>query len=98
MPNIQLSDVPEPITPSHETTLYKNGLIVTVIPNALKEDSPSQERDLQSLDIYVYTIFVPRPCSKAVGYEGCEEAIEVEQEEEGPAASSAIFMYCKSKL
>jgi hypothetical protein len=37
---------------------------------------------LQSLDVDIHPVFVPRPCSKTVGYESCEDSVEVEEEEQ----------------
>lgn len=53
-----------------------------MISEALEENSPSQQRNLQSLYIDVDPVFVPCPSSETVGYEGREEAVEVEEEEE----------------
>jgi hypothetical protein len=63
----------------------QNGLIVAVISEALEEDSPTQERYLECLDIDVQSVFMPCPSSQTVGYESCKESIEIEEEEEGPA-------------
>ena len=50
---------------------------------AFEENSSSQQGYLQGLNVDIYPVFVPCPSSKTVGNDGCEDAIEVEQEEEG---------------
>jgi hypothetical protein len=63
--------------------MYEDGLIIPMISKTFEEDSASQERYLQGLDIYVHTVFVPSPKSNSIGDESRKDSVEIEQKEEG---------------
>lgn len=73
----------------------QNGFIVAVVSDPFEEDSSSQEGYLQSLNIYVNSVFMPGPCSEAVRYESRKEPIKVKKKEECPERSSVLA--CKSE-
>ena len=75
---VQFSDISKPIAPSNEPAMYEDGLIIPMISKTFEEDSASQERYLQGLDIYVHTVFVPRPKSNSIGDESRKDSVEIE--------------------
>lgn len=57
--------------------------IVRMVPYSFEEYSSSKQTDLQRGYVDVGAVLVPCPCSDRIGDDGREEAIEVEQEEQG---------------
>lgn len=60
-PDIDVPNAPQPVPPGEVAILYVKGLIGTMIPQAGEEDSASQERYLEGLEVDVYAIPVPGP-------------------------------------
>lgn len=87
MSDINTAGLSQPVTPCHVTLVDEDGLVVSMVSDSLEKDSASEQRDLQSLDVDVHAVLVPGPCSNSVGNQGGEEAIEVEEEEEGQDAA-----------
>jgi hypothetical protein len=57
-------------------------LVHTMVPNTLEEDSPTEQRDLESVDVHIGAVVMPGVCADRVGEKGREKPIKVEQEEE----------------
>jgi hypothetical protein len=53
-----------------------------MVADSLEEDATTKQGYLEGLDINIDTEFVPGVGTKAVGNEGCEQPVEVEEEEE----------------
>jgi hypothetical protein len=66
-------------------------LIVAVVAQVLEEDAAAEQRDLQRGDVDVGLVGAPCVCAYAVGQEGREEAVEVEEEEDGQDAADEQF-------
>jgi len=62
-------------------------LIVAVVAEILEEDAAAQQGYLQRGDVDVGVEGAPGVCADAVGEEGREEAVEVEEEEDGQDAA-----------
>ena len=71
--------------------VHEDSDIMSMVPDALEEDSASQQADLESSYVDVRPVPVPRPRANAVGYDGGEESVEVEQEEEAENAADQEF-------
>ena len=63
----------------------QHGLVFTVVAQALEEQTTCQQRELKRLNINTDTIAVPGIRSDPVRDKVSEEAIEVEQEQDGSA-------------
>lgn len=66
----------------------QDSFVHSMVSDTFEEDPPSEQRDLESMDIDIGAIIVPCIRSYTIGDEGREKAIEVEQEEQG--AETAI--------
>lgn len=60
---------------------------MTMIANILEEEATAQQRDLERGDVDVGVEGAPSVCADTVGHEGREEAVEVEEEEDGQDAA-----------
>src|SRR6201995_1647461 len=78
---------PQPISPRHMALVHEHGDVVGVVANTLEEDPPAQEADLQGRYVDICAIFVPSVGADAVGYDGVEELVEVQEEEQGEDAA-----------
>jgi hypothetical protein len=67
--------------------VHQDRLIVAVVAYVLEEDAPTERRDLQAGDVDVGVEVAPGVCADGVGYEGREQAVEVEEEEDGQDAA-----------
>lgn len=67
--------------------MYEYRLVVCVVSDILEEDAATEGRDLKRGDVYVRVEGAPGVCADAVGDEGCEEAIKVEEEEDSQNAA-----------
>lgn len=93
---------PQPIVPGDVAAVDQDCLIVGVVANVLEEDAAAEGRDLEGGDVYVRVEGSPSVCTYAVGYDGCEQAVEVEEEEDGEDAADqqlnqehpAIWLVC----
>jgi hypothetical protein len=71
--------------------MYQYRLIMAVIPYVLEEEAAAEQRDLERGDVDVRAKGPPCVCAYAVGYESREEAVEVEEEEDGQNAAYEQF-------
>jgi hypothetical protein len=67
--------------------MHQDCLIVAVVAQVFEEDAATEQRDLQRGEVNVGVEGTPSVCPYAVRYEGREEAIEVEEEEDGEDAT-----------
>lgn len=67
--------------------MYQDCFVVAVVAYVLEEDAATEGRDLQAGDVDVGMEVAPCVCANGVGDQGCEEAIEVEEEEDGQDAA-----------
>lgn len=81
-PDIDVPNAPQPVSPGKVAILYVEGLIRTMIPQAREEDSASQKRYLESLEVYVHAIPVPGPRPNPASNEPREQSVEVEDEQD----------------
>jgi hypothetical protein len=81
----------QPVVPGDVAAVDQDCLIVAVVAQVLEEDAAAEQRDLQRGDVDVGLVGAPRVCAYAVGQEGREEAIEVEEEEDGEDAADEQF-------
>ena len=65
----------------------ENGLVVGVVADVFEEEAASQGRNLERSDVDVGVEGVPCVGAYAVRDEGREEAVEVEEEEDGQDAA-----------
>lgn len=63
--------------------MHKYSFVVAMVPDVLKKDATSKERDLEGLDVNVCVPGMPCISANAVRDQSREEAIEVEEEEDG---------------
>jgi hypothetical protein len=77
-----------PVLPGDVAAVDEDGLVVAVIAYVLEEDAASKQRDLEGLYIDVGMVRAPSVGPDAVGDQRREEAVEVEEEEDGPALVS----------
>jgi hypothetical protein len=70
----------QPISPRYVAELDEDGFILAMVLDALEEDSASEQRDLNCLNINPYPEFMPGIGSKAVRDGSREKAIEIEEE------------------
>lgn len=78
---------PQPVVPGEVAAMHQYRLIVGVVAYVLEEDAAAEGRDLEGGDIYVGVKGVPGIRAYAIGHEGCEEAVEVEEEKDGQDAA-----------
>ena len=67
--------------------MHQYCLIVAMVAEVLEEEAAAEQRDLERGDVDVSVEGVPRVRAYAVSYYGCEEAVEVEEEEDGQDAA-----------
>jgi len=58
-----------------------------MIAQVLEENAAAEQGDLQRRDVDVGVEGAPGICADAVRHEGCEQAVEVEEEEDGEDAA-----------
>lgn len=63
--------------------LNEKGFIGPVVAEAREEDSAGKEGNLQGADVDVHAVFMPGVGSNGVGGDRSEEAVEVEEKEDG---------------
>lgn len=63
----------------------QHGLVFTLVTEAFEEQTACQQRELKRLKINADTIAVPGIRSDAVRHKVSEEAIEIEEEQDGSA-------------
>jgi hypothetical protein len=61
---------------------------VAVVAHVLEEDATAEERDLYRLDVDVCAVGAPCVGADGVGNKRGEQAVEVEEEEDGPGGVS----------
>ena len=81
----------QPVVPGDVAAMQQNGLVVGVVAYVLEEDATAEGRDLQAGDVDVGMEVAPGVGADGVGHEGCEEAVEVEEEEDGQEAADEQF-------
>lgn len=63
---------------------------MAVVADVLEEQAASEERDLQGLDVDVGVVGAPGVGANAIRYERRKQAVEVEEEEDGPSRSAKV--------
>jgi hypothetical protein len=71
--------------------MYQDRLIVAMVAYILEEEPAAEQRDLERGDVDVRAKRAPCVCAYAVGDESREEAVEVEEEEDGQNAAYEEF-------
>lgn len=82
-----ISHAAQPIVPSDVASVDQDGLVVAVVANVLEEDAAAEGRDLQAGDVDVGVEVAPGVGANGVGDEGGQQAVEVEEEEDGQDAA-----------
>jgi hypothetical protein len=67
--------------------MHQYRLIVAVVTYVLEEETTAEQRDLERVDVDIRAECAPCVCAYAVGHEGREEAVEVEEEEDAEDAA-----------
>ena len=72
-----------PVVPCDEAGVDEHSHIMTVVTDILEEDSPSKERELQSLDVKIGIVCPPSVSTNGIGHKSAKDAIEIGKEEYG---------------
>ena len=76
-------DATQPVVPGNVPAMYQDCLVVTMIAYVLEEEAAAEQRNLKGGDVDVGVKGAPCVCAYGIGDEGCEQAVEVEEEEDG---------------
>lgn len=80
-------DTAQPVVPGDVAAVDQDGLVVAVVAYVLEEDAAAERGDLQAGDVDVGVEVAPGVGADGVGDEGGEQAVEVEEEEDGQDAA-----------
>lgn len=77
----------QPVIPCNVSAVHQDRLIVAMVADVFEEDAAAERGDLEGGDVDVGVEGTPCVCAYAVGYQSSEEAVGVEEEEDGQDAA-----------